>query len=568
MRWPGIYRYGNLLRLALCLLFVGGCCCVRAQDIPRAPYLPGQDEVALRATLAVSPHDVEATRRLAGVLERTGRSNAALALRRSVLNEKLDKTTLFHVRFDVATSLVETSQSGEAIPLLRELAAEEPMDEAVQFELGTALARMENFDAAANAFMRATQLDPSDRDAQLSAAKALVTLLRYQEAGTYLEAGLGNATGTAETDVLRGVIAMHTFHNAEAIARFREALEKDPSNPATLLLLGSCLLQEHQAKEAVVPLTAASETKPSIAVYFQLVKAYHSLNDADKERSATASLRQMQEVEASQQKVDVLKVAAEHAVAEKRFGEAARAYETAFALFPRDGDLLYRQALATGQMGDRDKELQLLRKALALSPGSVGALSEAGIVEGMKGESAKAKQDLREALRLDPQRADALSNLAVLVARDGDLALAEIMLRNAIESNPSLASAYRSLGLVYAAEGRPVKAEAALKESVSRCKGDVANFVALGKFYQSRQQLSDALTAFRIATALEPDNVDIHLSIAKTLSAEGKVDEAFEEVTRGLILRPDATEALALRKELCMRSEVRTPHLGACRTDE
>lgn len=564
MRPPGIYRYRNLLKLALCLLLLGGCCDVRAQDVPPAPSMSGQDEVALRARLASSPHDVEATRRLAGVLESTGRRKAALALRRSLLKEKLDQSTLFQVRFDIATSLVETAQSSDAIPLLRDLAAEKPMDEAVQFELGTALARTENFDAAANAFMRATQLDPSDREAQLSAAKALVTLLRYQEAETYLEAGVDKGSATAEIDVLRGVIAMHTLRNAEATAHFREALKKDPSNPATLLLLGTCLLQDHQPNEAVVPLTAAAETKPSVAVYFQLVKAYHSLNDADKERKAIASLRQMQEEEASQQKVDVLKVAGEHAMAEKHYDEAARAYEAAFALSPRNADLLYRQALAKGHMGDRDGELQLLRKALALSPSLVDALTEAGILEGIKGETASAKRDLREALRLDPQRAEALSNLAVLVARDGDLASAEMMLTNAIESDPSSGMAYRSMGLVYAAEERPVEAEAALKQSTLLDKGDAANFVALGKFYQSRQQLSDALTAFRTAAGLEPDNVDTHLSIATTLSTGGRFDEAFEEVNRALILRPGAPEALSLRKELCARSEVSNSHLGAC----
>jgi tetratricopeptide (TPR) repeat protein len=361
------------------------------------------------------------------------------------------------------------------------------------------------------------------------------------------------------------VIYSHTSRNAEAVGEFEAAFEEDRTNAETQLLLGESLLRERRFQEASITLQRSAAAHPTVAVYFHLAKAYRGLGDAEGVRMAIASLHAFQQAQAVDTKIEVLRGAAEHAVAERRYDEAVKAYASAVALRPGDSDLLYHEALAKGQMGDREEELQLLREVLVRSPKMAGALCEVGILEGMKGETVAAKGHLREALSIDPQRADALSNLAVLMAQSGDLDSAEAMLTNAIESSPRYATAYRNLGLVYATEGRAADAEAALRKSVAIDASDAANEVALGQFCLSQKNAASAVAAFRAAVALQPNDVPGRLLLARTLLAQGDVQGALEEIHHALRLSPAAPEAVALQRALCARPGLSAASVAVCR---
>ncbi len=242
-----------------------------------------------------------------------------------------------------------------------------------------------------SAFAKATQLRPSDAEAQLSAAKALLTLLRYAEAEPYLEAVAPGKPDSAEIHALRGLIYAHTARDPQAILELQEAVQLDPADADSQLRLGEVLRQVGRLSEAADYLQAAAALKRTASAFFQLSRTYRALSKAVEQRRANDALEALEEERAQNTTIDVLKSEAERNSAGKLYPKAAELYQVALKLRPADADLLFRLALVRGEMHQPEVERQLLLEALSKLPQHVGALTALGRLEAAAGDMASAR---------------------------------------------------------------------------------------------------------------------------------------------------------------------------------
>ncbi len=517
---------------------------------PQVPVSP-TEEAKLRARLAAEPGDAESARALAGLLERSGRTRAALAVRRELVARTQAPQALSRVRLGLAVALIDAGKNEEAIPLLRVVVSDEPAEELAQFELGTALANQEQFESALVPFKAATVLRPDDAEAQLSTAKALVTLLRYAEAVPYLAAATRAGRTGADVATVQGMIASHTGRPSLAATAFSEAVALNPNDAEAQLRLGEALRSEGRTAEAIEALKRSTTLKPGVSALFLLARSYRDLGRTAEEHEASASLKLLESQRAEQTRVDALLAEAGRDLAGKQYARAATVYQAALALQPKDADLLYHLALVQGQMGELQRSKEHLIEALALSPRLPGALAQLGMLETVSGNSAAAKEHLSQAVAIDPQQPDALGTLGVLAARAGDLASAGALLRDALESDPASAEWSRDLGLVLAQQGDPRGAELALLRSRSLAPEQVQTELALGEFYLGAKNLTAAISSFRHATRLDPQASIGFVGLAQALYFAGDLAAGAEAERRGLEIIPDLTERQQRKRELC-----------------
>ena len=136
----------------------------------------------------------------------------------------------------LARILIKTDKAAEAVPRLKDLAAENPLEPDVQYYYGVALARTEMYPDAAEAFGRVLEEEPDHRDAQYFLA----------------------------------VVEMAQQHWARALAPLQRLLLRNPTHEGAWVRLGVCythLQQWEPAREALHQAQAINPQSPEAAAW-------------------------------------------------------------------------------------------------------------------------------------------------------------------------------------------------------------------------------------------------------------------------------------------------------------
>ena len=141
--------------------------------------------------------------------------------------------------------------------------------------------------------------------------------------------------GIAQVQINLGVLAAERRDFATAIARYREGLAVDPASFEGWNNLAAALLEERRAAEAVEALGQALQLRPQDPdALFNLAIARSLAGDV---------------------------------------AGAADAYASVVALTPDDAEAQYRLGVLALQLGQRERGVAALRRALSLAPGHAGA---------------------------------------------------------------------------------------------------------------------------------------------------------------------------------------------------
>jgi tetratricopeptide (TPR) repeat protein len=152
-----------------------------------------------------------------------------------------------------------------------------------------------------------------------------------------------------------------------------------------------------------------------------------------------------------------------------------------------------------------------------------GAYSMLGMALGMQGRFDEALPYFDRALEMNPLSDEGHANLAVTLAMRGDNEEAATHFARAVEINPQLSpKVYQDMARALAGIGRN----------------------------------DEAIAALRKATAIYPDNVDLHFFLGVFLAEERQSAEAIEELRTVLKLQPDHQLA---RKALERLGAIRGP---------
>lgn len=267
-----------------------------------------------------------------------------------------------------------------------------------------------------------------------------------------------------DATALMGALTHHQAGQlAEAEARYRALLARDPAQPDALFLLGTLLLQAGRAGEALAPLDEALSARPDHAeTGMALGNARHRCGDLAGAMAAWRGVLACQPSHAG--------AASNLAHALLELGEPAAAVQAAqLAIAAAPGSATARTLLARGllRLNEPAGALSAAHAALTLAPDLPEALLAAGSALRAMQAPAEALPLLRRAAALAPRDAAIRLTLGNVLHALGASAEAEAAMRDALALAPAMAEAAASLGCLLTAAGR-------LPEAIAACRRAVA----------------------------------------------------------------------------------------------
>ncbi len=331
----------------------------------------------------------------------------------------------------------------------------------------------------------------------------------------------------------------------EAIALYRNAVERMPEYALAQNNLGSMLAREGQFDEGILHLQNAIDLDPKYApAYSNLALAFLATGQVTK---AEAMCRKAIEL-----KPEYPRPAFVMGNIQKKKGNlvvAIKSYRRAIGIDRDYAEAM--QALAdTLQLAGRAEESAgVYRKLLILDPQNAVAHHNLAMAIRAMGDHATAAAELRKAIELDSEYADAHNNYGVSLAALGQPEKAIEHFAKATQLSPDYAEAHHNLGLVYQRMGRHADATSSFARSAELSPDDSQAHFVLGMSLSLAQDKIGAVAAFRNTLKLDPGNPAAQNGIAWILATT--TDEKLR----------DPAEALTLANHAANRTQFRQPQV-------
>ena len=327
---------------------------------------------------------------------------------------------------------------------------------------------------------------------------------------------------------------------AEAEGIYRQILEVEPDNGATLQMLALLYYETGRRPEAAETLGRAIAVEPGNAALLGNLGAV--LADLGKFDEALAAVRRAISLGPDSP--------ASHGIlgnilsATGDLDGAVAAYRQALVLDPASVETWINLGNALGKKGDRAGAVESYRRAVALRPDLVEA--RANLAHALKdsGRPGEAVAVYREAISLRPGTAQLHVELgnALVEADRCEEAVAEF--RRAIAIAPVDADAWYGLGVAFGRGRELDQAIGAFKEAVRLRPNDAHAHTHLGIAYYERGMLEASIAAHRRAVACAPNFAEAHNNLGLALHAAERSAEAVAAFRQALSARPNYPEAL------------------------
>ena len=424
-----------------------------------------------------------------------------------------------------------------------------------QFLLGRHFDGQDETDKAIDAYRTAVRLDPAAADVLVDLAELFARRGRSNEAIEAAQAALVIDEDHREAHRMLGLVLVALAERAgqrggpttsesqrqyasDAISHLERADQAD--DPRLQVTLARLYLNTGAGEQAIALLSRVLENEPDYREAMLLLsRAYTESGDPTKAITALERI-----VQGQPRFYRGLLTLAELYEGERRWADAALAYEKAVTLNPNNVDVRRRWASALASAGDTERAAGMLREIVAAQPGDAESLFLLANVERRAGRLEAAEQAARQLIALDGE--DLRGSLALLrVFRGrGDHQQAAATLDQAIAlargSNrpPSqVASLLAELSGEYRALGDGEGAVAALEEAGELVPGDRRVLELLVQAYVEEGRVSDALSASGLALEQRPNDVMLSRLYAETLVRDGRAGEALS------VLEPVARES-------------------------
>jgi protein O-GlcNAc transferase len=221
---------------------------------------------------------------------------------------------------------------------------------------------------------------------------------------------------------------------------------------------------------------------------------------------------------------------------------------------PRNADARLLLGSVMMENGQRSESIAQLTEAVRLRPKSAEAHNALGEAYIAFGEATAARPEFERAVELDPRHAQAHVNLAAILLEQGEAQRAIPHLDQAIRlfgPRPDAADPHYLRAKIYSEERDAAKAVSELQQAVE-LRPDFAE--AWSDLGEARKSLSDdkgALSAFRRAVVLSPEDPVAQARIGSQLLDTGAAHEAVAHLDEAVRLDPKNQSALnALQRAL------------------
>jgi tetratricopeptide (TPR) repeat protein len=193
-----------------------------------------------------------------------------------------------------ANSLRWEGNCSEAVPVLRQLIANDPQATPLYVRLGECLLSMKDFAQAATVFRKILELHPDLAAPRFQLGMALLASGDLAGAATELEIVANKEPRWDKPHLALATTYAQTERAREAVTECEKVLEFAPNHYDALLLEGQILLDSKQPEAALPRLEKAAELRPKVPdPHSLLADAYVQLGqqtDAARERAAAKRL--------------------------------------------------------------------------------------------------------------------------------------------------------------------------------------------------------------------------------------------------------------------------------------
>ena len=297
----------------------------------------------------------------------------------------------FDAQYGLGSTLYRLRQRERAVEALEEAIRLDPEHVGAHFKRGYALNALKHYDEAYASFERALELDPDHYNARYNRAYSLLFMDRYEDAVKAFEDVLKRKPEDKWALYHYGAALRHLHRFEDALAAYDQALKVDPKDAWLHFQRGKVLRRLYRYEEAIASFRRGAELKPNDPA-IQLGELYAWLDWGKYEEGLQASDKGMQRVpdclDFPMMKVLFLRASGHLEDARRAAGEfldrkpddhhlVAYAYLCAVAgkkdeaerfvqkgHSPSDGECRYERARIYAVLGDREKAIHWLQKAV------------------------------------------------------------------------------------------------------------------------------------------------------------------------------------------------------------
>lgn len=319
-----------------------------------------------------------------------------------------------------------------------------------------------------------------------------------------------------------------------------KALEVDPESADALSVLGQIELEQGNAAEAEAALTKAIDRRNYFGM--ELAKRALARVQLQKYAQADADLTQLKKAGLFEQPY-VSYVAGVSAFAQKKYAEAAEAFETSKQAMPEPylprEYYLASTYLALGRLEQARSQAELINR---LTPRSTTAKRLLGTVQISQSELEAATKLLSDAIRNSPDDIPMLRMLGHVSLLLGNTKDGVRYYEQALAVEPDSAQIQDALALAKLMDGQSLD-----MQSASALTDDASSFTrellaALAQFRDGK--LGDALAQARALNARYPDSVEPLKLMAACYLAAGQWEQGREQLEAVLQKKPGEPSAL------------------------
>jgi tetratricopeptide (TPR) repeat protein len=424
----------------------------------------------------------------------------------------------------------------------------------VRTKLADAYMRARDLGNAYQQYIRAADLLPTDKDAQLRAGNMLLLAGKFDDAKTRANNVIAIDPKNPDAQILLGNAAAGVRDLDGAMAEYQQAIALDPNSDRAYVNMGAVQLARGRPAEAEASFRKAIEVAPKlIGPRLALANFYWaSRRQVDAEQAFKAALQ-----------LDPTDVTANRALgtfylASNRVKEAEPFFQ-AIALAAKTPAAIVGLADYYVMARRPDDARHVLQDLASRNDGFVVATTRLAAMDASEGQRAQALARVRTVLDKFPKDAPAeLLNARLLFAdgkRDEAVTAANLVVADSPQSS-DVAAAYLLIGAIEISRDRRDEAVKAFEEVLKRDRQPIAADLALASLYLESGAFDKTTTYVQQVLDVEPKNprardLAVRLAIAKgdLLKARTETDALGRDFPgSALVLKLDALEDVSARR--------------------
>jgi putative PEP-CTERM system TPR-repeat lipoprotein len=443
--------------------------------------------------------------------------------------------------FDSGNQYVAQKKLKEAAIEYKNAVQQDPNFGEARYKLAETLVELGDMPGAFREYVRAADLLPANKDAQLKAGTFLLLGGRFEDAKVRAQKVLAIDARNVQAQVLIANAAFGLKDLNGAIREIRKAIEFDPKDARTYLNLGALQMAGGMKAEAEATFGQAVEVDPkSVTARLALANFYWA---AGRAAEAEQSLTKASEL-------DPKNVAANRALASfyisTNRAPEAEAYLKAVADTTKDGGSQMALAGYFVYMQRNADAIAILETLSKQKQTYATARTRIASIQYTDRKPAEAHKTIDEVLVQEPANVGALLVKAQFLLSEKKVDDALVRVKAAVAAAPRDPTAQYLLGTIYASKDDGDEAIKAFGEVLKLNPRAVSAQLQLARLNLARGALGPAVQFAEQAVKGQPDNPTARLILCRALIASNDVARAETETKLLAGKFPDSAEVHAL----------------------